>query len=309
MSFKTRLMEEGDQSAVADLIYKSLNTWYLKNRGFELVSGPSDTMMVFPRVYEALDPHCCVLAEDTETGRIAGSCFFHPRPTHVSLGILNVHPDYFGKRVSSLLVKYVSSYAEEKSLPLRLVSSAMNLESFNLYNRYGFQPVIFFQDMVLEVPPEGVPNQIPSGMIIRKAVMEDVPAMVRLEKRLCKIDREKDFRFFIENREKIWRTSLLIDEKTGELEGFTASVLDPGSNMIGPGVAQTEMGMNALIRYELNAYPGKKPVWLIPSNALCLRKSMFEIGAQNCETHILQVQGEFYPPCGTVIPSFMPETF
>lgn len=308
MNFTVRLMENGDQEVVADLIHQSLNTWYLKNRGFELVPGPSDSMMVFPRVYEALDPHCCVLVVDQDSGRIAGSCFFHPRPTHVSLGILNVHPDYFGKRVSPLLVKSIISYAEEKNLPVRLVSSAMNLESFNLYNRYGFRPTLFFQDMFLNVPPEGVPNQIPSGMMIRKAMPADIPAMVSLEMELYSIDREQDFRFFIENKEKIWRTSLLINEEKRDLEGFTVSVLDPGSNMIGPGIARTEEGMNALIRYELNAYPGKKPVWLIPSNALALRKSMFELGALNCELHIGQVRGDFIPPRGIVLPSFMPET-
>ncbi|MDR0609768.1 MAG: hypothetical protein LBG58_06640 [Planctomycetaceae bacterium] len=52
-------------------------------------------------VYESLDPNCCVLVEEINSKRIAGSCFFHPRPRHVSLGILNTRPDFFGNGVAS----------------------------------------------------------------------------------------------------------------------------------------------------------------------------------------------------------------
>lgn len=303
-----RLMRSDDWNEVAELIYKSLNTWYLKNRGFELVTGPADTMLVFPRVYEALDPGSCVVAEDEASGRIAGSCFFHERLTHVSLGILNVHPDFFGKKVASGLVRYVVDIAEKSNRPLRLVSSAMNLESFNLYNRHGFVPTLFFQDMTVRVPEEGFPVDLPPGTTIRPAQMEDVLEMVALEEELYSINRDKDFRFFIENADGIWGMSVLTDVASGRIHGFTASVCDPGSHMIGPGIARTEEQMAALIAFELSRYPGENFVWLIPSDCKTLRKAMFELGAKNCELHIGQVRGEYVPPKGIVLPSFMPET-
>ncbi len=308
MSMEVRLLRSEEYDQAATLIYESLNQWYQKNRGFKLVTGPVESMLLFPRVYEALDPHCCVVVEDNSTGRLSGTCFFHPRPTHVSLGIMNVHPDYFGQGVGSMLLKYIIDIAEARHQSLRLVSSAMNLESFCLYNRYGFVPTIFFQDMTVRVPEKGFAIQCPEGKSIHRASFEDIPAMVALERELYSIEREKDFRFFIQNEDNIWRTSLLVDEKSGELEGFVSSVLDPGSHMIGPGVSRTEEGMAALIRYELNACPGKTPVWLIPSHCLKLRQSMFELGAKNCELHIGQVRGEYTAATGVIIPSFMPET-
>lgn len=308
MAFEIRRMEYADREAVALLIHRSLNAWYLKNRGFELVSGPPETMLVFSRVYEALDPGCCVLAIDPENGRIAGSCFFHPRSTHVALGIMNVDPDYFGRGAGGTILREIVQVADEKKLPLRLVSSAMNLESFSLYNRYGFVPFIFFQDMTVKVPQEGFEVAPPDGYIVRDAQSADIAAIVALERELCAVEREKDWRFFLENADSIWGLSVLEEEKTGHIDGVCASVLDPGSHMVGPGVARTEEGAAALIRRELNRYPGNKPVWLIPSDAPLLRSEMFALGAINCETHIAQVRGAICRPTGIVLPSFMPET-
>ena len=306
--FLLRRMERSDWNETALLICASLNAWYRKNRGFDLVTGPPESMLLFPRVYEALDPGCCILGVDPANGKIAGSCFFHPRPTHFSLGIMNVHPDYFGQGAGGQILRGVIAEAERARKPLRLVSSAMNLESFSLYNRAGFVPTTFFQDMTVEVPADGFP-EIPSDeFLLRDARENDVPALVALERELCGLDREKDFRYFIANTEGIWGMSVLADRATGRIDGFAVSVLDPGSHMIGPGVARTETGMAALIRRELSRYPGKKPVWLIPSDALELRWAMFELGAVNCETHIAQVRGEAFPVRGIVLPSFMPET-
>ena len=308
MAIIYRPMTSEDWTPVAELIYESLNTWYRKNRGFDLVSGPRSKMLVFPRVYESLDPGCCVVAINDKTDHVVGSCFYHPRPTHVSLGILNVHPVYFRQKVASGLLRYVIDFAEQKKLPLRLVSSAMNLESFSLYNRYGFIPTIAFQDMTAKVPDTGFDVAAPAGTTLRPAVMDDVPAMTALEMELYSIDREKDFRFFIKNEEGIWHTSVLIRQSTGAMEGFVSSVFDPGSNMIGPGIARTQEGMAALIRAELNQHCGRSPVWLIPADCVELRKAMYELKAQNCEIHFGQVRGSFTPATGVVLPSFMPET-
>ena len=202
--FLLRRMEQNEWQEVADLIYESTNAWYMKNRGFKIFNGSRESTLLYCRVYETLDPGCTVIAVDRENGKIAGSCFIHPRPTHISLGIMNVHPDYFGCGISSKLLKYITDLGDTEGKIVRLVSSAMNLDSFSLYSKGGFKPVLFFQDMTLKVPDEGIAcgiaSTVPQGVVIRDATQDDVPEVVALEKELYHIEREKDFRYFIENQ-------------------------------------------------------------------------------------------------------------
>ena len=305
--FHTRLMQPADWDEVAQLIYNSLNVWYEKNRGFKLVTGSWETMRIFPEVYEALDPNCCVLVVETQSSRIAGSCFFHVRSKHVALGILNTHPDFFNCGVASMLQRYVMDVADRENKPLRLVSGATNVDSFSLYNRNGFVPTCFYQDMIVKVPADGFPVPLEDGIAVRNAVESDIPAMVALEEELTGVEREKDYRFFLKNEGGIWHTSVLLtsDNKLG---GFIASVCHPGSNMLGPGVARCEEYASALLRFELNQHIGRSPVFLIPSRCKKLTADMYSIGAKNCELHISQVRGEEFPQTGIVFPTFMPET-
>src|SRR4029079_16697588 len=121
-------------------------------------------------VYNALEPGCCVLAENAETGRLMGSCFYHPRERHVSLGIMNVPPNYFGRGVGGALLRHIIDYTERHGhKALRLTSSALNLDSFSLYNRYGFVPRCAYQDMFLPVPPEGLKASAPGADRVRPA--------------------------------------------------------------------------------------------------------------------------------------------
>ena len=307
MGITLRLMEEKDWDEVARLIHASLNVWYKKNRGFELVRGSWEKMLVFPRVYESLDPNCCILAVDSESGQIAGSCFFHPRPTHVSLGIMNVHPDFFDRKAAKLMLQYILDFAAKENKSVRLVSNAMNLDSFSLYNKAGFAPTCLFQEMVLKVPEEGVPCHCPKGCIIRDANPDDVPQMVALEMELYGIEREKDFRYFIENKQKIWHSSVLIDE-SGKIAGFLHSINDPGSNMLGPGIARTESQATGLICAELNQHKGRTPAWIVPSHAKETLGALYSLGAKNFEINVSQVYGTTKPADGIVMPTFMPET-
>ena len=307
MGITLRLMEKKDWDEVAQLIHASLNAWYKKNRGFELVRGPWEKMLVFPRVYESLDPNCCILAIDSESGRIAGSCFFHPRSTHVSLGIMNVHPDFFDRKAAKLMLQYILDFAAKENKSVRLVSNAMNLDSFSLYNKAGFAPTCLFQEMVLNVPEDGVPCHCPKGCVIRDANPDDVPQMVALEMELCGIEREKDFRYFIENKQKIWHSSVLLDE-SGKIAGFLHSVNDPGSNMLGPGIARTESQATGLICAELNQHKGRTPAWIVPSHAKETLKTLYSLGAKNFEINVSQVHGTAKPALGIVMPTFMPET-
>ena len=300
-------MRVDDWNEVALLIHSSLNVWYERNRGFRLVSGGWETMLLFPRVYEALDPGCCVLVEETASKRIAGACFFHPRSTHVALGIMNTHPDFFGNGVASQMLKYIIDDAQRRKLPVRLVSGATNVDSFSLYNKAGFVPTRFFQDMTVTVPDDGFDVAPPPDWTFREATIDDIPQIVDLERELSSIEREKDYHFFLRNDGGIWHMSIL-EGPDGKLGGYLASVADPGSNMLGPGLARDELIAAALVRGELNFHRGRSPVWLVPSCSRTLVDMMYAIGAKNCELHISQVLGDYVTETGIVFPTFMPET-
>src|SRR5688572_9911930 len=142
-----RCMRGDEWDRVAELICHSTNRWYQAvNKPAIFPHGPSSCRL-FCDVYEDLDPGCCIVAEDVESGQLLGSCFYHPRETHVSLGIMNAHPDSFGRGVAGKLLQAIISEAERQQKPVWLVSSALNLDSFSLYNRNGFVPRKVFQDM------------------------------------------------------------------------------------------------------------------------------------------------------------------
>ncbi|HZO87820.1 MAG TPA: GNAT family N-acetyltransferase [Chthonomonadaceae bacterium] len=302
-----RAMQREDWSEVAELIYVSTNYWYQTHGRPPIFTGDPASTELFCSVYEALDPGCCLVAENTRTGRLAGSCFYHPRPTHVSLGIMNVHPNYFGTGVARLLLRAIIEIAEGQHKPLRLVSSAMNLDSFSLYTRAGFVPRTAYQDMYLFVPPEGISYDAPEASRVREATPEDVDAIVGLEEEIHHIRRDKDYRYFLENRDGIWHTSVL-ESARGGLDGFLVSVGHPGSNMLGPGMARTPAQAAALIFAELNHHRGRQPVFLVPVDSGALVQEMYRWGARNCELHFAQARGEWKPPNGIIMPTFMPET-
>jgi GNAT superfamily N-acetyltransferase len=302
-----RTMGLDDWTKVAELIYDSTNAWYQAHARPPIFSGPRENAKLFCSVYEQLDPGCCVLAEDVATGRLAGSCFFHPRPTHVSLGIMNVHPDFFGRGIARRLLQYIVELADLQQKPLRLVSSAMNLDSFSLYNREGFVPRAVYQDMFMKVPETGLSVEVPERNQVRPATPADVPVLAELEWELNHIRREHDLRYFVENPDGLWHVSVLEGEHGG-LDGFLASVFHPASNMLGPGCMRTESQAAALIAAELDHHRGRTPVWLVPSVCDRLVRTMYAWGAVNCELHFAQARGEWVPPSGVVMPTFMPET-
>ncbi|HEY8749013.1 MAG TPA: GNAT family N-acetyltransferase [Tepidisphaeraceae bacterium] len=298
-----RAMHPSETSQVAALIHLSTNGWYQRAGKGVIFQGGPETCLLFPEVYEDLDPGCCVVAVDESTGQIIGSCFYHPRETHVSLGIMNVHPDHFGRGIASALLKFITDFADQQSQPVRLVSSAMNLDSFSLYNRAGFVPRAIFQDILISVPEAG----LPPSPDVRPATLGDVPAMVELEFQLCGIRRQKDFRYFIENRRGIWNASVLPNPQGG-INGFLCSVHHPASNMLGPGVMRTDAGAIGLIRAQLNCHKGRTLVFLIPSDRPILTQAVYALGGRNCELHFAQVRGAYTPTTGIIMPTFMPET-
>ena len=149
-----RRLHESEWDEVATLIFDSTNSWYQKNFSKNVFNGQPSAARVFPEVYEMMDPGCCIIAESG--GRMAGSCFVHPRETHFSLGIMNVHPKFYGRGIAGVILREIIAMAEAESKPVRLVSSAMNLDSFSLYTRHGFVPRATYQDMFLPVPEDGL---------------------------------------------------------------------------------------------------------------------------------------------------------
>lgn len=305
--FQIRAMEPSDWSEVSDLICLSTNYWY-QSQGKPLIftAGPSATRL-FCEVYEELDPGCCLVAAHRGTGRLMGSCFFHPRETHWSLGIMNAHPNYFRSGVARALLTEIVQRASAEQKPVRLVSSAMNLDSYSLYTRAGFVPRQFFQDMYLRVPEEGLPVSVSTGIQLRDARIEDLLAIVELERQVAGISREKDYRYFIENRAGYWHASVA-EGTDGRLRGFMASIAHPGSTMVGPGFATDEATAAGLLLRELDARRGQCPVFLLPADAAELVRQAYQWGAKNCETHVAQVYGSWQPIRGMVMPTFMPET-
>ncbi|MGJ8696253.1 MAG: GNAT family N-acetyltransferase [Verrucomicrobiaceae bacterium] len=287
--------EEWDQ--LASLIHHSTNNWYQRNLNRDCF--PPDqpaSCRVFPEVYEALDPGCCLVAE--LDGTLVGSCFYHPRETHVSLGIMNAAPHIFG--AAKALLAEVIRLANGK--PIRLVSSALNLDSYSLYTRAGFTPTAIFQDMVFSSPPT-FPE---STQETRPALLDDLPDLLQLEEKVSGIRREKDLRHFIENQAGIWSGSVSLSDN--KITGFLFSVNHPGSKMLGPGIMTSPEAALALIASQLPRFGNDSPLFLVPADQPELISTLYRLGARNCELHLSQVLGEAKSTQGIIMPTFMPET-
>ncbi len=117
---KIRPMRRDEWSTVAELIHFSTNDYYTSHGMAAIFSeGSEETTRLFCEVYESLDPGCCLVAEQPKTGRLMGSCFYHPRETHYSLGIMSVHPSCFGKGVARQLLTAITDRADGDAKPTR----------------------------------------------------------------------------------------------------------------------------------------------------------------------------------------------
>jgi GNAT superfamily N-acetyltransferase len=302
-----RTMRGDEWPAVAEVICSSIRAWYAAaGKPGRFPGGPASCLL-FPQVYEALDPGCCVVAEDPASGRLAGCCFYHPRETHISLGIMNAHPDYFRRGVARDLLRYVCGVADAAGKPMRLVSSAMNLDSFSLYTRAGFTARAVFHTMTLSVPAGGWGPACAGSSRVRAARLGDLDAMAALEWEVSRIRRESDHRHFLENRMGIWHVSVIENPSTG-IDGFLVSVKHAASNMLGPGVMRSEADAAPLILAELDHHRGGSPGFLVPATCGGLVRQLYAWGARNSEIHLFQARGAAEPFRGVVMPTFMPET-
>jgi GNAT superfamily N-acetyltransferase len=237
-----------------------------------------------------------------------GSCFYHPREHHVSLGIMNVHPNYFGRGVGRALVDYIIEYTERGGFrALRLIQSALNLDSFSLYNRAGFVARCAYQDMVIAVPSVGMKASVPGVECVRDAAPGDVEAMAALELEISGIARRQDYRYAMANQLGIWHVAVY-ESPQGRIDGFLISSGHTAVNIVGPGVARSEREATALVLRGLDRYRGRTPVTLVPVECETLVRQMYKWGARNCELHFGQVRGAFQPFRGVNLPAFLPET-
>lgn len=308
-SFSIRKMQPEDRQAVAGLICLSTSAWYECHFGTRRFTGGPRTTELYYDVYHSLPGSSGIVAIDSYSGVVAGSCFLHVRPTHVSLGIMNVHPSFAGQGIASALLKNIVETAEQLGKPLHLVSSAMNLDSFSLYNRQNFVPFCTYQDMRFQIPTGGFQQKLPASSRVRKASPADLPAIVGLERSLTGLERPDDYRHFIENPEGIWSVSLCETAAGKDLEAVLCSVCHPATHMIGPGCARNADAAAALLLAELNQYPGRSPVALIPCSSLELRRFAYSLGAKNTEIHLAQCRGTAPVLKGLTFPTFLPETF
>ena len=213
---------------------------------------------------------------------------------------MNANPAFAGRGVARTLLQEIIKRAGKK--PIRLVSSALNLDSYSLYTRAKFRPLAIYQDMI--IPAETVLPPVPSN--VRAAKLADLPAILALEDQVSEISREKDWQYFLSDNSSTWRG--FVFESDGELTGFLFSINHPGSRMLGPGVMRDQKAAFALIIAQLSTFGPETPLFLVPASETELIQNLYKLGARNCEIHLSQVLGEAKAPSGVTMPTFMPET-
>ena len=304
--FHLRNMRPGDRDEVTRLVFHSTNQYYRSIGREPIFKGDEMSAGDIFDVYERIDPGEGLVAVDEGTGEIIGSCFVHPRETHVSLGIMNSHPEHFGRGVARAILTRIIEQAQQVGKPVRLVSSCFNLDSYSLYTRVGFVPFCTFQDMFVQVPGAGLAHPPPNDLSVREASAEDVGAMAAIEREVSGISRKDDYRYFIRNDDGLWHVSVV--ESAGEIDGFLVSCGSDSSNMIGPGAARSQEQASALVYAELNWRRGRQPVLLAPVACGDLIRQLYAWGARNCEMHVAQSHGPCQRPAGVVMPTFLPES-
>jgi len=305
-----RPLNDEDVAEHADMLYSSFNTWYWKHGwGKDYFGCSAQETSIFYKVYNDLTPGCSIAAFNSKTDRMMGSCFYHPREQHVSLGIMSVHPNYSGRGVGRQLVNYILDYTKDNDYKsCRLVSSAINMDSFSLYNRSGFIPRVTYHDMVINVPNEGLDDIADKEHEnIREAKITDIGKMGDLEMEISGIRREIDYLYSIENPRGVLHASIY-ENNQNSIEGFMISVKHPALNMLGPCVARTEEIAIGLIKKEIERFKGTWVLFSIPMEKRKMIEQMYSWNAINVETHLKEVWGEFPGFNGISMPSFLPET-
>jgi len=304
-----RPLADDDRSAYSHMLHRAFNTWY-GARGWpsDYFGCTPEQAGIFLDIYGDISPGRSIAAFDPDNGEIMGACFYHPREHHVSLGIMSVSPDHFRRGVGRALLNHIVDFTESNQYPaLRLVGSAINMDSFSLYNRSGFVPRGSYHDMVIVVPASGLSVDYPLRKQVRDATLTDLDAMAALEMEVSGISRVSDYRYAVENPRGALHAQVF-ENGDGSLEGFMISIKCPALNMLGPCVARSEKATLALLLQATERFRGQVPLFVIPMDKRELVETLYDWGARNVETHLFQVRGKFQPFNGVSLPSFLPET-
>ena len=304
-----RPLTADDRSVYSHMLHRAFNTWY-GARGWpsDYFACTPEQAGIFLDIYGDISPGRSIAAFDPGNGELMGACFYHPREHHVSLGIMSVSPDYFRRGVGRAMVNHIVDFTESNRYPaLRLVGSAINMDSFSLYNRSGFVPRGSYHDMVIAVPAGGLMVDYPLRKQVRDATLNDLDAMAALEIEVSGISRINDYRYAIENPRGVLHAQVF-ENRDGSLEGFMISIRCPALNMLGPCVARSEKATLALLLQATERFRGQVPLFVIPMDKRELVENLYDWGARNVETHLFQVRGKFQPFNGVSLPSFLPET-
>lgn len=306
--FTLDVLRPADHDAAARLLHRSLVYWYQSRLNQGARFGDShEPFRLFPEVYEALDPDQAIAARDDATRELLGVCFIHPRETHLAVGIVATAPEAAGRGVARSMMQAAIERAQAAGQPLRLVSSLLNLDSFSLYTRLGLVPHTMFQDLLLDIPADGMTAPPPPGIDrVRLARADEAARLADCEHRLQGIRREKDYAFFLRNEVGDWKVWVAEDER-GEVNGVLVASHHRACGMIGPGVARDEAAA-ALLWRALDQRRGSCAVFLVPSAATDLVRTAYSWGARNVELHIAQILGPVPEGRGVVFPTFLPET-
>ena len=304
-------LDASEDETVASLLHRSLANWYERNLRQGSRFGDSLTPFLhFPALYRHLDPDYCLGA--WRDGRLIGVAFLHPRETHVSAGIVATDPLVAGRGVAKALMARACDLADSHGLPLRLVSSLLNLDSFSLYSRHGFHPVAVYQDVLLRVPAHGFAEthlpHVPPDICIQRARPEDAAEIARAELHWCGISRLRDYQTFLAGTVLPWEVFTARDG-TGTIAGAIVFTRHPEWSMPGPAFARDSTVMKALLFQTFNQLKGREIVTLIPSSSRPLVDWMYSLGGRNIELHALQVRGNWTSSSGVALPTFLPETF
>lgn len=309
-SIHLRPLNDADLPEHANMLYRSFNNWYWNHGwGKDYFGCSANRVSIFYEIYNDLTPGASIAAFDSNTGEMMGSCFYHPREYHVSLGIMSVHPDYSNRGVGRLLVDHILNFTKDNDYrACRVVSSAMNMSSFSLYNRAGFIPKTMYHDMVIQVPEKGFPDEGLKGeSCVRASKMSDLDKMADLEMEISGIQRKIDYRYSIENPRKLLHALIYENDQHG-IDGFMISLKHPALNMLGPCIARDEKIAIALIKKGLERFKCDWVLSLIPMEKRKLVEKMYAWDAKNFEIHLQEVWGHFSEFKGINMPSFLPET-
>jgi len=309
MNFELGPIHHNEFHAVASLLHRSLVEWYESRlqQGARFGENPKP-FLIFPEVYEALDPGEGIVARETASGRLLGVCFIHPRETHFGVGIVATAPEAAGRGLARAMMTEALQRARAADKPMRLVSSLLNLDSFSLYTRLGFVPQAIFQDLLITVPPEGINASTPPHVDrVRLARHDEAACLADFEASLQGVRRELDYRFFLSNEVGSWKV-WVSEDATGKINGVLVVSLNPAMPMLGPGITTDEVTATALLWRALDELRGQSYILLAPASASQLIATLYRWKARNIELHVQQVHGRVSAGRGIVFPTFLPES-